>query len=744
MSKPGNDISLSSVGLLDDSQLMPLSVYHVNMALFLRLTQIKSDLGDVPSLTDGQTDTPIIVTQYALALWNRYSVGYQEYLHVAFLVQARWLVEYEQRIGEDAGGWPLVFPAASSHFGKRYLSALVQGQALSVLTRAYVLTRNTTYLEVARRAMHTFERDILDGGVSTPIAGNGIFFEQWAAYPAAHTLEGMVFALLGLHDYLALIGDTDISTLLQCAHDSLHRFLNEFDTGFWTCVDLLQRQLASPKQLLQHAELLSALATISGCEHCLKLSLRWREYHRKPITRLRYHITHCKALYSNVFWEHIRSWFISTSPVSYPLRVSVPISAFPVTGGTRAVLVGVAQVMKDLWKIEYLTQYTEPNAENFIIHTFGNKRTAPWQFPAVWLYVFTGFWKLISLLHHGSDYHIILPQDGVFTAAFAALAAKLAGVRVVCLDHGNLTLLKNQAFRKERLDALTKKNWTQLRIRLARWRYKLYWPSLNLFAWIVVRMTDHFLIPGIAGDSIEDGCRRLGLHLSRVTRFASMIDINRYALPDTISRETFRMTRGIPNNTIIIAMVCRLAPEKGIDIALESISLALSTASSVLRDKVNVIIAGDGPLHEHIKGEISRRDLDNNCTLWGEISTADVALLLGCSDIFLYTSTRGACFSMAVLEAMASGCAVVASTEPLSNKHLLAEGRGIAVPPGNAEKTGMALASLINDLDLCRKMGSLARNYVAIQHSANMFRRSLMRVTYWSALDEFLNDKRES
>src|SRR5207245_10390627 len=138
---------------------------------------------------------------------------------------------------------------------------------------------------------------------------------------------------------------------------------------------------------------------------------------------------------------------------------------------------------------------------------------------------------------------------------------------------------------------------------------------------------------------------------------------------------------GIADDALVMSMVCRLAPEKGLGVALESISQALSALPSVLRERVRVIIAGDGPLRKQVEGEIHKRHLDQNCLLWGEASTAEVIALLGLSDIFLYTSTRGACFSMAILEAMASGCAVVASTLPVANASLLAEGRGIAVPP---------------------------------------------------------------
>jgi glycosyltransferase involved in cell wall biosynthesis len=364
---------------------------------------------------------------------------------------------------------------------------------------------------------------------------------------------------------------------------------------------------------------------------------------------------------------------------------------------------------------------------------------SPWLFPAVWLYSLAGCRKLISLMCHGAGYHVILPQDGVFTAAFTVLAARLVGVRVVCMDHGNLTLLKSRIYRAERVKALMARSW--LYRLLGPLLLGCYWPSLHLLARLATRFVDHFLIPGVAGDGVEENCKRLGVPPSRITRFASMIDVENYAVLDAASRANRREKNGIAADAIIITMVCRLTPEKGIDIALEAISRALSALSPALRERVRVIIVGDGPLRKLIEEDIRGRGLSQTCILWGETSPADVSSLLGFSDIFLYTSTRGACFSMAVLEAIASTCAVIASTEPIANARLLAEERGIAVPPGDAEQTALALVRLVSDLELCRRMGNLARAYLAVHHSATTFRRTLLRATYWSALDELVDGR---
>ena len=169
--------------------------------------------------------------------------------------------------------------------------------------------------------------------------------------------------------------------------------------------------------------------------------------------------------------------------------------------------------------------------------------------------------------------------------------------------------------------------------------------------------------------------------------------------------------------------------------------MALSLLASNVHHRVSVIIAGDGPLREQLVISIHRHEVQRNCSLWGDVAVQEVPSLLAISDIFLYTSVRGACFPMAVLEAMASACAVIASTQPASNATLLAEGRGIAVPAADIAQTSEALVRLISDFKTRERMGRLAREYVMTYHSPDSFRRTLIRATSWRALHEFLDDR---
>jgi len=688
-------------------------------------------LSGSPSYAPEERYRPTSIAQYALAHWNAFLTG-KAYEHErAFLQQARWLLAHQVRLVNDIGVWPLSAPRPEYYAFRPWLSALAQGCALSVLVRAYLLTEDEAFLQAAHRAIRAFELDILDGGVRSQVGEDGIFFEEVAVYPAAHILTGCMMALVGLYDYVAVTGESRIKELIQRSSETLHTLLALFDTGYWTRSDLLHKRLASPSEHAMHVILLEWLAKYSGCEHCAGLATRWAQYQSNVACRLRFLATSRLTCYVSRLAHLLRQMVFPDLDVTGSAvlsRVCIPISAFPVAGGMRGVLAGVARVVGKQWQMLYLTNYKGENPTGLNIEIFGRRFTSPWQFPAVWLYVLAGWCKLFSLLRTTSGYGVILPQDGIFTGAFAALMGKMAGVRVVCMDHGNITWLSDFSLRNERIQALKNYSWSKRLF--ARLCFAFYWPSLRLLASIATRYTSQFLV---AGDEVDGVYReRFGITSDRIIRYTYMIDAERYTPPSQDVRARMRASRGLAREDIVIALINRLAPEKGLDVAIEGIALALSQLPVEIQRRAKVFIAGEGPLRSQVEADIQRYKLDSTCTLVGEAKPAEVVALLAISDIFLYSGTRGTNYSMAVLEAMAAGCAVVASTSPQSNAKLLADGRGIAVVPGDVLSVATALARLCADRELCYQMGQLAREYVTHYHNAEMLRRSLLRATFFS------------
>src|SRR5579859_1468246 len=684
---------------------------------------------------EAECSDPMRIAQYTLALWNRYCITHTESDRSAFLMKARWFVVHEVQIGDGFSSWPTTFPHAQVATRGSWLSALTQGCAVSLLTRAYQLTHEDIFRQVAARASNTFLQDILDGGVSSPMGSNGIFFEEVAVYPAAHSFDGFIYAIVGLYDSVAQTQDPQIEDLVRRALKTFRNSIDEFDADFWTYTDLVQRQLTLPAQLERQIHLLEILAKQTG-DNCYEtVATRWKGYHRRAGSRLRYYANNMLACSRRAFIKSVRTVLLPSSPAIPPIRACIPLNSLA-TGGILTVLRGVEQVTEDIWDIEYVTRYIELERQEHVIHVFGTAMMAPWQFPTVWVYIWDGFRKLISLMRQGAGYHLFLPQDGVFTAMCAGLASKLTGRRTVCVDHANLTLVDSDIYREERKRALLLKNWPRRLMSTA--LLMAYWPTLDCIARISARVVDHFLIPGVVGDGVEEICEGFGIPQSRLTRFNSMIDVGRHRVLGESEQAVEREKNNLPADAIVVAIICRLSPEKGLEIALESIRQSLSALEPEYRTRLRVVIAGDGPSRQSLEEEVRRLDLHETCVFWGDISADDVITLLAISHIFLYTSTRGACIPMAVLEAMASGCAVIATTQPLSNTVLLAQGRGRIVQPGNARETAVALTALVSNPTHCRSVGKDAREYVSVQHSPMMFRRLLQRVTFWSNLDDLL------
>nr|BBH95694.1 hypothetical protein KTA_38930 [Thermogemmatispora argillosa] len=696
-------------------------------------------------LSSAAHTTELQVAWRALAHWNRYLKENDPQEQHLFLEEANHLLALEQPIGARAGGWPLT-ARRPGEAPVPCLSATVQSVALAVLLRALSITGEAAYAAALARCLATFHRDILDGGIRTPLYAEGIFFEELALYPAFHHFNGMAFALLSLQELVASWSacDEESRKLFQQALATFEQSLDEFAGPYWPYRELATRSLATPQELALQSVLLSALSTATESKACARALLRWSHFSGSKLCRLRYQLQHLGRAVIRRVW-HCWQPRLFPRPVaaSGQLRVCVPLPAFPAMGGVLTVLEAVEQVTQDLWQMEYLTRaLTGQETDRYVVHRFGRPWMGASHFPFVWFYVLAGTAKLFALLRRGRSFDLVLPQDAVFSALLSAPLARLSGARVVCIDHGHLTLLQEDVHQQhlaERRHLLAHRS--RLRRLIGRLQEWCYWPSYRLMLRLAARFVDQYLVPGVPGDGVETMAARFGIPASRVVRFASMVNVEYYPSLTREERAGRRQKHGLQAEDTVVAIACRLTPEKGLDIALESLARALQQLPYAQRASVRLIIAGEGPLRQEIEETIQRLQLESYCSLWGELSAPQIAHLLSISDIFLYTSTRGACFSMAVLEAMAAGCAVIASTRPPSNAALLAEGRGIAVQPADVEETARALVRLIENPTLCRQMGQAARAYIADHHSPESFRRVLLRASGWANLEQLLEGK---
>jgi glycosyltransferase involved in cell wall biosynthesis len=133
--------------------------------------------------------------------------------------------------------------------------------------------------------------------------------------------------------------------------------------------------------------------------------------------------------------------------------------------------------------------------------------------------------------------------------------------------------------------------------------------------------------------------------------------------------------------------VGRLDPIKGLD--------TLSEAAKLLPD-VRVDVVGDGPLRSQLGAPLVLHGAASDVTPW-----------LRRAGVFVLPS-RAEGFGLALLEAMAHGCACVASDVD-GTRALLKDGAGVLVPPDDAPALASAMRGLLDDPDAARALGARAR-----------------------------------
>ncbi len=138
-----------------------------------------------------------------------------------------------------------------------------------------------------------------------------------------------------------------------------------------------------------------------------------------------------------------------------------------------------------------------------------------------------------------------------------------------------------------------------------------------------------------------------------------------------------------------VTTVGRLIPVKNQSLLIEAFEDVLKQVPSA-----ELIIVGNGPEKSHLLNEIESRGLSNNVTLTGEISRSEVYTVLSQSDVFALPSwSEGFC--VALVEAMASGCAPVVSDIPVL--HEVADDTAVFVDPGNVDGFANSIIDLLSN-----------------------------------------------
>ena len=376
---------------------------------------------------------------------------------------------------------------------------------------------------------------------------------------------------------------------------------------------------------------------------------------------------------------------------------------------------GTLSVMRQFWsrlertgRVEVISHAPVRTPIPHPVTVTGGRFGGPLRFPAVWIYAIRTFRAALRAARRPGP-TVLLPQDSLATGAAVGLAGWMTGTPVLLMEHGTAVAIASDYFWRERIRT------PRLRDRLTK---PLLRGSVALLHRLSLRTADRVLV---AGDESEERLRRMGVRPEKVARYHFPVDLERFRPAGPERREAARTRWSLASTDQVLVSVSRLAPEKGLDLVVDAVGGLRSPECPLL------VLAGDGPEREALAERASRAGVATRFV--GALDDpSDVAELLAAADIFVYAGRQGTNTPYAVLEAMAAGLAVVASTEPAVHGPMLAEGRGIAVPPADVGALRAALDRLLAAPRLRAECGRRARAYVEEHHAPSVLDAELAAV----------------
>lgn len=128
-------------------------------------------------------------------------------------------------------------------------------------------------------------------------------------------------------------------------------------------------------------------------------------------------------------------------------------------------------------------------------------------------------------------------------------------------------------------------------------------------------------------------------------------------------------------NDIIVTFAGRLIKTKGILLFLDAVHNLLR----VVPNNVTFVIAGDGLLSAEIAGIVKRKSFQKRVVMTGDLTIQEMRQLYKATDIFVHPSYHTEGFPNAVLEAVASGCFVIATNNAGTNEIITHKKTGLLI-----------------------------------------------------------------
>jgi glycosyltransferase involved in cell wall biosynthesis len=203
--------------------------------------------------------------------------------------------------------------------------------------------------------------------------------------------------------------------------------------------------------------------------------------------------------------------------------------------------------------------------------------------------------------------------------------------------------------------------------------------------------------------------------LARIVEPASLRDLAPFIDPAPFLAPSAN-DRQAPARLATVRLVTVAMMRGGVKLA--SYEMLARTLHRIVAVPWTLTVVGDGPQRAQVAAALAKLP-EARVTWTGELPTHALAEHLGAADIFVWPGT-GEAYGIAYLEAQAAGLPVVAQATggvPSVVRHGVT---GLLTPAGDDAAYAAAIARLIGEADLRRRLGHAARSFVTEERSVSV------------------------
>jgi hypothetical protein len=187
---------------------------------------------------DGLHYYPITIGQYGLSVFKTYLCTGSSNDKSRFLKFVDWFFNHGETQHQLGVRWLTDVPLPQYRNAGPWQSAFAQSRGISILLRGFQLTRKSEYAEMSERALIPFTKPVLEGGV-TSYTEWGPFYEEYTAEVPTLVLNGMIFSICGVYDFVRVFPDNGMAQrIFSDGIQTLKNILSEYDLGYWSRYNL--------------------------------------------------------------------------------------------------------------------------------------------------------------------------------------------------------------------------------------------------------------------------------------------------------------------------------------------------------------------------------------------------------------------------------------------------------------------------------------------------------------------------